>query len=155
MKSLFILSALFISTVATASSDVAKRVQMEFHALRNQVSQWEPEYSVGEYMYGKQFGDHEVLWRLSEKAGDSEVIRIYRNKGKNKDAFAVTFHYGTHIVDNHTVIRRFFGPAQLGWRNDTVDAVTGEYLGSQGMSTPALDKRDHEIMRMWGIKAPK
>ncbi|NJL24052.1 MAG: hypothetical protein HC902_01940 [Calothrix sp. SM1_5_4] len=49
------------------------------------------------------------------------------------------------------VIRRLVGPSSGAWRVDTVDAYTGEPLGSQGVKLPYLDSRDLEIMKIWGV----
>lgn len=142
----FLLLALLALT-ARADSDPAQEVQTQFQRLRAVVSKLKPEFEVGGYLNGKRYGDHELLWHL-EPAGDAEVIRIYREK-KNGPAFDITFHRNNAIVPGRTVIRRFYGPSPTGWRNDTVDADTGEYLGSQGQEEPRLDKRDREIMERW------
>lgn len=154
MKVLLVLASLLSPFTALASSEIAARIRTEYKQLRALVASWEPEYVVGGYMNGKDFGDHEILWRLGEEEGDAEVIRIYRDKGEGKESFSVTFHFGDHMIDGHTIIRRFIGPSFRGWRNDSVDAVTGEYLGSQGIDRPALDRRDREILRKWKIKLP-
>lgn len=146
MKFLILALALFTS-VARAETDIGQEVRQQFDRMRAVVSKMKPEFAVGGYLNGKSFGDHEVLWHL-EPAGDAEVIRIYRKK-KNGQAFDITFHRNDAIVRGRTVIRRFVGPSPTGWRNDTVDADTGEYLGSQGQEEPLMDKRDREIFKRW------
>jgi len=140
------------STPAFGSEAISQRLQSEFSRLRELVTRLEPEFEVGGYLKGKSYGDHELLWRTSDTGTDAEVIRIYRDKGDKEQAFDVTFHRNDVIVRGRTVIRRFVGPASTGWRNDTIDAHTGEYLGSQGASAPRLDARDEAILRQWDIR---
>ncbi len=151
LLALFAFTATF-SSPALGSEAISQRLQSEFHRLRELVVHLEPEFEVGGYLKGKSSGDHELLWRTSDTGTDSEVIRIYRDKGDKEQAFGVTFYRNDVIVKGRTVIRRFVGPAATGWRNDTIDAHSGEYLGSQGASEPALDTRDEEILRHWDIR---
>ncbi|NJL25244.1 MAG: hypothetical protein HC902_08730 [Calothrix sp. SM1_5_4] len=102
---------------------------------------------VGGLLNSKSYGDHEILWPLD---GDIDVIRVFRDK--KPAAFEIVYHRGTHIVPGRTVIRRFVGPAQGAWRADTIDADTGEYLGTQGAQKPELDARDREIMKTWNVQ---
>ncbi len=154
MKSIILAASLFFSWTATASTEIGQRVQGEFSRLRAVVSQLTPEFQVGGYLNGKSYGDHEILWALSEDPSRSEVIRIYREKGANEQPMVVSFHRSTLIAPGRTVIRRFVGPGLTGWRNDTVDVDSGEYLGSQGNESPLLDARDREILKKWDIELP-
>lgn len=148
MKSL-LLSLVFFAGAAQASSDIGKDLQSQYKKMHSIVSKLKAEFDVGGYLNGKSYGDYEVLWHLAEEPGEAEVIRIFRDKGAREQAFSITFHRNRAIVPGRTVIRRFVGPASTGWRNDTVDAETGAYLGHQGADDPNLDKRDQEILKQW------
>ncbi len=119
--------------------------------MRALVEKLEPEFVVGGYLKGKKYGDHELLWKLAGEPGEAEVIRIFRDKEGMK-SFEITFHHNDHIVKGREVIRRFVGPGISGWRNDTIDSQTLEYLGSQGARRPMLDSRDREILKQWDIE---
>ena len=152
MNKLFLLFfAAFVSVTAHATEPRAQRLNQEFTRLRAFVQTLEAEFEVGGYLKGKSYGDHELLWHLGEETGDSEVIRIYRDK-PGHESFDVTFHRNQAIAPGRTVIRRFVGPNPTGWRNDTIDADTLEYLGSQGTSRPRLDQAEEAILRKWDIE---
>ena len=153
------LTVAFFSLPAHASERIAGRLHSEYARLRALVEKLEPEFEVGGYLKGRRYGDHELLWRLAEEPGcssahlrcDAEVIRIFRDKAGH-ESFDVTFHRNQAIVPGRTVIRRFVGPNPTGWRNDTIDADSREYLGSQGARRPRLDRREEEILRQWDIE---
>lgn len=145
------LSLPFLASAGTARSDrsdFGAEILAQYARMKSVASKLKPEFDVGGYLNGKTYGDHELLWHLAEEPGEAEVIRIFREKPDGQ-AFDITFHRNNAIVPGRTVIRRFVGPVKSGWRNDTVDANTGEYLGSQGQTEPEMDKRDQEIMRRW------
>lgn len=150
-----ILTVLFsagVSTIALASEEqISRTLQDEFHRLYDLAAKTEPEFEVGGFLNGKSYGDHELLWRLADEPGEYDVIRIFRDK-EGSNSFDVTFYRADHIVPGVTVLRRFVGPGISGWRNDTIDYKTGEYLGSQGARRPALDARDREILKKWKIE---
>lgn len=153
MKKLFCsLVTLLVSLNVFADPAIADRLVKEYARLRAIAVATTPDSLVGGYLKSKSFGDHKLLWKLAEEPGDNEVIRIYRPKGQGVPPMDVTFHFSRFIVEERTVIRRFVGPSTTGWRNDTVDASTGEYLGSQGATKPALDSRDREILKTWDIE---
>lgn len=130
---------------------ISSRINEEFLRLRTFVEKLQPEFTVGGYLNGKNYGDHQLFWHLSQEKGGNEVIRIFRYKGRNND-FDVSFHRSMEIMPGRTVIRRFVGPGSSGWRNDTIDAATGEYLGSEGPSLPRMDVRELEILKQWDIE---
>ena len=151
MKSLLVLTFLVFASNALASEGISQQLQSEFTRLERSFSSCESELTVGGVFHTKAFGDHEVLWSFDRVNGGSDVIRIYRGK-KDEDAFVVAYFRSPWIIAGRTVIRRFVGPSITGWRNDTIDANTGEYLGMQGMADPELDSRDKEILKQWGIE---
>ncbi len=155
MKRLIFIALAILSLSATAAprqEEIPERLRSEYFRLRALVEKLEPDFEVAGYLKGKTYGDHELLWHIEPGMQDAEVIRIYREKGDREQAFDVTFHYSTAIVRERTVIRRFVGPTFTGWRNDTMDVETGEYLGSQGTSFPHLDARDKQILGQWDIQ---
>lgn len=150
-KMLLVLLITGFSFVASANTEISERLRSEFDRLVELVSTLEPDDHVG-YLESKSYGDHELLWKLGETSEDNDVIRIYYDKGEKEQAFTISYHRSRHIVEGRTVIRRFVGPMISGWRNDTIDADTGAYLGSQGAITPRLDDREKEIMEEWDIQ---
>lgn len=148
MSVLLLALTLFVSP-ARAGQEIGPEIQAQFQRLHSFVSALEPEFTVGGYLKGKSYGDHELLWHLATEPGEAEVIRVYREKGPSEQAFDITFHRNRAIVPGRIVIRRFVGPESTGWRNDTVDEETGDYLGMQGEVNPAVDARDQAILRKW------
>lgn len=128
-----------------------KEIIQEFNRLYKMANRLTPEFEVGGFLYGKNYGDHKFMWRLADTADGNDYIRIYRALPNNQ-AFEISFHRSSLIIPGRQVIRRFYGPATGGWRNDTVDANTGEYLGRQGTEKPRLALRDAEIMDKWCVK---
>ena len=93
----------------------------------------------------------ELLWKLAKYEGDYDVIRIFSERKDGKD-FVVSYFRGDHLVEGRTVIRRFYGPVITGWRNDTVDVETDEYLGWQGVEEPRLNKKDENVLNLWNVE---
>lgn len=155
MKTMVLFALAFFPALAPASSgpeQISAKLQSEFRDLRALVQKLEPEFMVGGYLFGKRYGDHELLWHLASDSQGTDTIRLYREKSGGRKEFAVAYLRSTQIVEGRTVIRRFVGPVVGDWRNDTIDANSGEYLGSQGVRTPELDARDREILRKWKIE---
>lgn len=144
--------ALFLSVGVSAEPLKCEQLLTEYQRLHEYVQNTKAEFEVGGLFKGKQFGDYKLLWKLAQVKGESEVIRIYRDKGDKQQAFEVSYFRNDLIVPGKTVIRRFIGPAATGWRNDTIDAFDGRYLGHQGTENPYLDERDQEILSEWDIK---
>jgi len=134
------------------SKEISHTIISEYARLRKIVADLQPDSEVAGYLKAKEYGDHKLLWRISDKKGDNELIRIYRDKGPKQQAFVVDYFFSDAIADGRRVTRRFVGPAETGWRNDTVDFDSGSYLGRQGSSNPFLDSRDLEILKNWEIR---
>lgn len=145
-----IITILFFSAHGFSASQGAN-LREEYDRLKATASALAPDFLVGGYLKGKNYGDHVFLWHLAEEKGEAEMIRILRKKSQGEQSFDITFHHNEVIVRGRSVIRRFLGPVSTGWRNDTIDFESGEYLGSQGASNPKVDARDKEIMNSWGI----
>ncbi len=153
MKLLLTLLALSgLSLTTSASSSIGEKLRSEFLFMKKTVENLEPEFMVGGYLKGKKYGDYELLWHLGETPEDMDTIRIFREKADGQAPFDVSFIRTNHIVPGRNVIRRFVGPAISGWRNDTIDEETGEYLGPQGVKYPSLDERDQEILKIWNLE---
>lgn len=150
MKS-FILSVLLLGACCAQAVDPAKTLQDEFTRLHEMVQNLKPEFEVGGYLKGKRYGDVELLWNTNFEEDGTDVIRIYHEHKDGTPDFSISFHRSHYIVDGYTVIRRFVGPMQYGWRNDTVDILTGRYLGTQGVMTPEASSRDLQILKEWQI----
>lgn len=147
---LFSLSMNASASNFTTPEEAGLQIRQEFDGLYQYVQNLEPEYEVGGMLKAKEYGDHKLLWDLADEPGETDVIRIYRSKGRGD--FNVTYHRTHQIIEGKIVIRRFVGPLISGWRNDTIDAHTNEYLGAQGVFAPDLDQRDTEIMEKWGVR---
>ncbi|MGE0525938.1 MAG: hypothetical protein AB7G93_10240 [Bdellovibrionales bacterium] len=152
MKSMLLLLSLFAATSFVYAGDsIGQSLLTEYKDVRAKVSRIQPEFDVGGYN-AKDYGDYRLIWRLAETMEEAEMIRIYRAKGLRDHDFDVTYHRNRAIAPGRTVVRRFVGPMDRGWRNDTVDIDTGEYLGRQGAPYPRMDARDREILEQWGMQ---
>ncbi len=153
MKKVFLIFLLMpLAVWATEPSIIASVLVKEFVLLKNKISTLEPEGKVGGLYNFKKFKGYTLLWKLEEDPSESEVIRIYREaKHKGEQAFSVTYHKNDIIVRGQMVLRRFYGPDANGWRNDTVDFDSGEYLGTQGAENPTISEDDKKIMKAWGL----
>lgn len=152
----FVLVFLSVAGAIDKAGAVDKETQIlnqEYQKFYSLVEKLQPDALVGGLLKSKKFNDHEILWKLAESENDYTVIRIYREHNDGSEDFAITYYYARHIVPGTLVIRRFIGPAVgSGWRNDTVDLESGDYLGSQGQVAPVLNSRDQELLTLWSIK---
>ena len=127
------------------------QVRNEYLRLREMVASLEPEYQVGGLLNGKRFSNGvELLWKLSDKPGDWEVIRIFRENSKGNEAFDITFHRGTHMIRDVDIVRRFIGHEHI-WRADSVDAASGQHLERQGQDELYLSAEEWKVLRDWKI----
>lgn len=141
--------------VAVAFTDLEKSqvVLQEYQTLRDMVVKMTPDYQVGGYYHAKEVGDSLLMWLLQSDPTAHEVIRIYRPRGDHSGLnFAITYHRSSEIVEGRIVVRRFIGTEPYGWRNDTVDLQTGEYLGAQGMTEPSMTKEERALLRSYGVR---
>lgn len=139
------------ASAQTEGEFISKTIVAEYNKMRDYVERTKPDGMVGGYLYAKNFGEYKLLWRLAESDGRAEVIRIYRAGENYGQGFSVTYHKNRMIVPGRVVVRRFYGPDAAGWRNDTVDWATGQYLGRQGARKPGIVASDREIMQKWGL----
>jgi hypothetical protein len=127
------------------------QVRAEYLRLRRMVANLKPEYQVGGLLNGKRYPNGvELLWKLSAKPGEWEVIRIYRENSKGEEAFDVTFHRGTHMIRDVDIVRRFIGHERV-WRADSVDAESGEHLERQGQEHLYLSPEEWKVLRDWNV----
>lgn len=153
MKQLLLTFVIFLLSFQSYSFDQTEKsdiILKEYIQLRSKVSQLNPDYKIGDFSNVKRYNNHILLWSLEDDLKYHEVIRIYRDKGKYK-GFAIAYHRSASIIDGRVVIRRFIGQEPFGWRNDTIDLDSAEYLGYQGLRKPVLDSIDQEITKEWGI----
>ena len=149
-KLLLSFTFLFVFQVFAASNqEKADTILEEYHRLRSYVSELEPDRMIGNFHKVKEFKNHIIVWSLDDDTKYHEMIRIYKNKGAK--GFAITFHRSQTIIDDRLVVRRFIGPEPFGWRNDTVDLETEEYISAQGMRDPQLTEGDLKILKKWDI----
>ncbi len=147
----FTLAATF-SAPAQAADSRSLVLKQEFNKFYNYVQTLRPDGKVGNFMKYKKVGDFLVLWDLGKTPDDYDVIRLYNEHKDGTDSFVVSYYRSNQLVDGRTVIRRFVGPGIIGWRNDTVDAVTGEYLGMQGLRDPYMTEGDHKLVQHFKVR---
>ena len=143
--------------MADANHETASRKLIdEYQQLRTVVSQIQPDnQDEGPYLKQKDYGNYVLLWSLADTNSNistNERIRIYiPSQGDHQD-FAVTYVKSTMIAPGQVVLRKFIGPEPSGWRNDTVDYATGEYLGRQGSSWITIPEHVKSILTQYDIE---
>lgn len=150
-KSIFIFCLALLanfSLSAQSDFDKSKILTAEWTRLYELVSQTEADYVVGGLYNAKEFDGVTLLWKVGT---EHEVIRLYAERVAPLKDFSVTYYKTPHIVKDTLVLRRFYGPDSTGWRNDTIDYESGEYIGSQGTRWPYLGNDDQEIMTNWDL----
>ena len=129
----------------------------EYERLRAKVSQLKSDNPSDPSRRGeKEYGTHFVFWSLEDRdvsaPGYHETIRIFipptATYPKN---FAVSYHKSTHILSEALVLRKFVGPEPSGWRNDTINYATKEYLGMQGSRWVETPEHVEDILAQWDI----
>ena len=146
--------------VAHANNDTqaaSEKLIAEYGHLRDAVSRLQPDNNPddGPYYLQKNYGDYIIMWKLEKEEKDSnyrEVIRFYFKPKEHHPSFAVTYHKTTEIEPGMLVLRKFVGPEPMGWRNDTINYQTGEYLGSQGRRQLSLPEYIKTTLTQWGIE---
>lgn len=151
----------FVATAATSLDQVQTQSVMahpkvmqltkEFRSLYQFAEKTQPERQVGGLLNEIKVDDYYFLWRLAKDETEYDIIRIFRPKKNGKD-FGVTYYLANHIVEGRWVLRRFIGPERGGWRADTIDTETNEYLGYQGATRPIISEDDAKILKRWGIQ---
>lgn len=137
---------------AYTEKQISNHVISEFEQLYMHVQDLEHDYVVGGILKAKKLAGFELLWSLDSDPKGYDTIRIYKkSKDDEKQGFAVTYYRGRHIIEGVNVIRRFMGPAQSGWRADTVDYSTQAYLGYQGKQSPEISADEKKILNKLGI----
>lgn len=151
MKLLIILFAVFKITPVFATPQ-ADQLAAEYQRLYNWTQTVQPDGLVGSHYPFKQMEGYIVLWDPQASMNDKhDMIRIFLNREAPLKDFAVTYYKSQYIVEGRTVLRRFYGPDDKGWRNDTVDFITGEYFGYQGTPSPKLSEDEQSILDFWTI----
>ena len=158
IKHLALASFLFSISVMTQlnANPASWKLVEEFERLRTEVSRLQPDNSGNSYYREKDYGDHIIMWKLENQTTKRpehqyEEIRLYIKSTGTHPPFDVTYHKTTAIVRGILVLRKFIGPEPHGWRNDTVNYMTGEYLGFQGASHINLPNHVKNILTQWSI----
>jgi len=124
----FFLTLIFsISVHAYTDKQISETLTAEFDQLYSKVKNLKHTYEIGGILKGKKIDNFELLWNLDSSESGYDTIRVYKDYGVSKQAFAVTYYRAKHIVPGAHVIRRFIGKTQSGWRADTVDYDSGFY----------------------------
>lgn len=149
-SSAFLCLALLVnfSLFAQSDFDKSKILTAEWNRLYELVSQTEADYVVGGLYNAKEFDGVTLLWKVGT---EHEVIRFYAERMAPLKDFSVTYFKTPHIVKDTMVLRRFYGPDSTGWRNDTIDFDSGDYIGRQGVRFPYLGNDDQKVMNDWSL----
>lgn len=151
MKVLICLLGMSLSFASDyTDKEKAEILMIEWNRLKSVAQNIEPEFNVGGILDGKSYGDHELLWTLTDEFKGHEIIRIHIEKPSG-NPFQISYHRGSHIVPGVNVIRRFIGPFYGSFSAHTIDKATGEYLGMQGSIYFPKDDQDIKIMKQWDI----
>ena len=149
MKALLSLVLLFACLSANAS-ETATVLLNEFQYIRQIIESRTADGNVGGYYDFIEMDGYEILY-TPEFDTDHDVIRVFLNRETPEKDFSITYYLTDHIVRGRRVLRRFVGPEPTGWRNDTIDVNTLEYLGSQGNSRLILKEDEQKIADELGV----
>lgn len=150
MKFLFTLLVAAFLHLPSLASTPAEILTEEFDRIQKWILTQTPDGNVGGLYDYVQMDGYLILFS-QEFDKDHDTIRFFLNREAPEKDFAITYHYTRHIVRGRTVIRRFIGPEPTGWRNDTIDVNTGEYLGAQGARKLRLKPDEQRIIDHWGL----
>ncbi|MCM2282951.1 MAG: hypothetical protein NDI61_14010 [Bdellovibrionaceae bacterium] len=140
------------SNAMDARADV---LETEFQRLYEYVQNLPHDGMVGGFMKYKKVQNHLILWELAYNVHGDDVIRLFNEHKDGTDSFAVSYYRSKSIIPGRTVIRRFVGPSVIGWRNDTMDVLSGEYLGTQGFPVPRMTAEDKKLLQRWKVRLLK
>lgn len=149
MKALIASIVVLMATQAYAFNK-AEILTEEYNRIKSWVQQSQTDGVIGNlYPYIQM--DGYILMFSNDFDNQHETIRFFINgEGHEKD-FSITYYKSQYMVENKMVIRRFVGPEPTGWRNDTIDFDTQEYLGFQGTDKPRLNDKAQEIIKEWNL----
>ncbi|MEO0335678.1 MAG: hypothetical protein AAF202_04765 [Pseudomonadota bacterium] len=141
----------FVFCFSAVASPEAEQLVKEFNSLKQWALEQEMDGVVGGlYPYVQQ--DGYIVMFSKEFDGEHDVIRFFLGRSAPQKDFAVSYYWSRYMFEGRRVLRRFVGPEPTGWRNDTVDVDTFEYLGRQGRSELSLSDEELEILEAWGIE---
>jgi hypothetical protein len=154
MNRLFLCFAMMFAcaNTATALDHRSQVLRKEFEKMLAHVQGLKADGKIGDFMKYKDMGDYLILWDLGPTPEHYDLIRLFRDYPDGTPNFAVSYYRSKTIIDGRTVIRRFVGPDTVGWRNDTMDYETGEYLGMQGTPEPPISAADRRLIEEWNIQ---
>lgn len=149
-----VVMSLFVSLmsgVVHAASSKAEVLAQEYERLKAYTSTAVPDSFVGGLMHAKKMQGYEILWDSKDFEVDGhDCIRLFKKQAPLRPDFAVTYYKSKFIFPERVVIRRFVGPDGKGWRAETIDLLTGEDLGPQGV-VRKLTEEEASILNEWGI----
>lgn len=149
-----LIASLFIALTATSvlASPQFDQLASEYQSLYEWTQSVQPDGLIGYHYPYKQMDGYMVIWEPQSSMEDGHVmIRIFLKREAPLKDFAVIYYKSRYIMKGRTILRRFYGPDGKGWRNDTVDFITEEYLGSQGNPSPSLKEDEQSILDFWKI----
>jgi hypothetical protein len=151
---LFLTAAIFfgVFSEAFAADNRAAVIKTEFDRLYAYVRTLQPDGKIGETAKYKKVGSYLVIWELDYNVDEDDIIRLFNEHIGGTESFDVSYYQSKSIVPERTVLRRFVGPTVIGWRNDTLDLKTGEYLGMQGRDVPIMNASDRKMLQRFKVQ---
>lgn len=145
-------------TVDLVTSERQKsELHREWTLLKEMIASFEPdEKMVGGLMFQVDFGDHVLLWSKNSFAHDGhEVLRIFVPRSEHQRSFDITYILSKYLSvasQERPALRRFVGPAERGWRADTVNWLTGDWIDTQGNRNLRLTDFEQELLEKYSIQ---
>ncbi len=150
MKGILVGWIIGLFSISATAQSPANILIDEFQRVQNWIGTQIPDGEVGGLYDFIQRDGYKILYS-KQFDGDHDTIRFFLNRKAPEQDFAITYHLSRHITHGRTVLRRFIGPEPTGWRNDTVDFHTKEYLGAQGAQHLRFRKDEQKILQEWGF----
>jgi hypothetical protein len=150
---LFLIFAIsLLSSRSALATPKADTLISEYESLKELTQKLVPDGEVGGLFYFKSFSGYQILWDKNDYTVDGhDTLRILIERNEPLKLFSVTYHYSNYLIPERTVLRRFIGPEDKGWRADTVDVTTLEDLDVQGAQAPRIYESELKILKSYGI----
>jgi hypothetical protein len=133
------------------ASPEAEQLLLEYSSLKQWTSEVQSDGVIGGLYQFVQMDGYKIMFS-QEFDGDHDVIRFFMAREAPRKDFAITYFWSRYIKQDRVVLRRFVGHEPSGWRNDTIDVETLEYLGRQGRRDLRLPEDEESILEQWGIE---
>jgi hypothetical protein len=143
---------LFFSASTVFASPKAEILLSEYESLKSLTKTLKSDGEIGGLFYVKNFSDHQLLWDKNDYTVDGhDTLRIFIENSSRQKIVTVTYYYSDYLIEGKTVLRRFLGDENKGWRADTADIKTMDDLETQGVKYPRLSSNELKIIKSYGI----